>query len=59
MKKGKYIDNYVILACLSHKKQTPGLVGINKLLNEAFKSDNKTNHKNEVVELKNKHIGVS
>jgi transcriptional accessory protein Tex/SPT6 len=34
MKKGKYIDIYVIMACLSYKKTTTNLAGIDELLDK-------------------------
>jgi 16S rRNA U1498 N3-methylase RsmE len=35
MKKGKYVDIYVIMACISGKKQKAKLQHVNKLLNKA------------------------
>jgi hypothetical protein len=35
MKKGKYVDIYVIMACISGKKQKAKLQHVNKLLDKA------------------------
>ena len=35
MKKGKYIDIYVMMACLSRKKRTPKMQNIDELLYKA------------------------
>jgi hypothetical protein len=47
MKKGKYIDNYVIMACMSHQKPAINFKGIDDLLNKvcaaAIKMPAKTN----------------
>lgn len=38
MKKGKYIDIYVIMACMSGKKKSSGLRGVEKILKQACKN---------------------
>jgi hypothetical protein len=50
MKKGKYIDIYVIMACLSHQKPKTNLQGINELLNNACAESNKPICENECPE---------
>jgi hypothetical protein len=55
MKKGKYIDNYVIQACLSSKKQKNILSGISELLNKAFEASSKFDGSNESREPENEN----
>ena len=40
MKKGKYIDIYVMMACLSQKKSKQRLRNVNRLLNKACSNCN-------------------
>jgi hypothetical protein len=39
MKKGKYIDIYVIMACLSHKKSAQNQQLVDTLINKAFDAE--------------------
>lgn len=50
MKKGKYIDYYIILACLSGKKRKANLKGINKIINEACAGNDNRKEKAETLE---------
>ena len=45
MKKGTYIDIYVIMACMSGKKQKVKLRHVNKILKKACEDQNGNHHK--------------
>ncbi len=44
MKKGKYIDINVIMACLSHKNAAANMQGINDLINKGFAPRKEKHH---------------
>lgn len=46
MKKGTYIDIYVIMACLSDKKRKSNLKHVNELLEKACADPDKSKKKN-------------
>lgn len=48
MKKGRYIDIYVMMACMSDKKRKSNLRHVNQLLEKACADLGKTKRKNTV-----------
>ncbi len=55
MRKGKYIDIYVIMACLSHKKPSKNLQVADELIQEALNSS----EQNSVVKDLHENVNVN
>ena len=49
MKKGKYIDIYVIMACMSRKKQNGKLNQVDEMLDKICKNCEETSNKNFIT----------